>query len=178
MNETAEQKQWVAVATTMYDAMDHKKWDYQVNRKMTYKGAAAYASTVIKNPANWKYTPLGVSWRDGLDVTIYHMTYPLVRMLSYGQVEWEQSFVDATNAGPIMYIVAAMRNAVAEVRAEANREMTPAEIELEFGLKRGVVRKAIFDKQDHWIERGCIRKADSRTWLCKRHWALAKWGQK
>lgn len=58
--------------------------------------------------------------------------------------------------------------------ASTKNAMTPAEIEKEFNLSSGTVRQYLFQNQD--IDQSLARKADGRTWLINREWAVKRWG--
>lgn len=169
-----------AVTTVDYDAYRPRTFETQMKRRMSFKEAAAYAATAITNPGNiswcsdalprWfdirlavRETKTGASW-----VELHHD----------GEIVYFPDYVFGEDGYSItMYLVVAMQNAVNEIRQESRREMTPSEIETELGLSRGVVRKYIHGHKVRLLEVGVIRRADGRTWLCKRGWALHVWGK-
>lgn len=169
-----------AVETRIFDGAWPKKMkNGYAARTMPYKACAAYAATVIRNPENYRYNFDGsVRWVVE-NLEILNSKMPIIDLGGVGGgVRYYPDYLYPEIYGPAMYIVTAMQNAVSEIKAEAAREMTTAEIEAEFGLKRGVVRKYIHDHIENLIEIGAIRKADKRTWLCKRGWAKNVWVQR
>jgi hypothetical protein len=147
---------------------------------MHYKACAAYCTKAMSDPNNIRY------YGDGTP----HWTIEKLAVLDHGlELIWLDThggkvFYDRevlygpTEVGSVMYIVTAMMNAIHDVKSEANREMTPTEIAKEFGLGASTVRKYIHDHEDDLVALGVIRKADKRTWLCKRGWAINVWVQR
>lgn len=175
---TKENNTHFAVVTAEYNVHNHREFDYQVARLMHFKAAAAYAVKIIEDSANyywsawaspvWKVSP---SIHDNAKVEIASMGTRGCQY--YDGVELIPELYAAT-----MYVVAAMREARQRVITIGQQEMTPAEIENEFGLARGTVRKYIFDNRAALEDIQVIRQADKRTILCKRGWAICRWGQK
>jgi len=172
----------LAIMTDDFDVYHESRWYNQFkNRLMHFKAAASYATKVIEDPANytfnawakpmWTNKVAGIRIHDNVKVEV-------------ATFSWDSFQYDTVIEGlgelyaAVMYVFAAMREARANVIAIGQQEMTPAEIEKEFGLKRGVVRKYIFDNRETLERTGVIRQADARTILCKRGWAICRWGNK
>jgi|SRR5690554_1796154 len=174
-------KAMFSVTTAIYDAYDNHKFEYETARPMHYKAVASYATKVIKDPANYYYTGNGRPVWHNIENLAIHDTVGGIELIKFdkhgGNVNTWIDYVQGHNHyGPLMYIIRAMENAVSEIKLDAEHEMTPSEIAKEFGLGSSTVRKAIHENEEILTEIGAIRKADGRTWMVKRGYALYKWG--
>ncbi len=170
-----------AIVTTTYNIYNPGEFLSQANRLMHFKAAASCAAKIIEDPANYTFDVWGYpKWqRDFEGVSIYDNTKTEVASFSWGKSAYFdciEGIAELYNA--TMYILAVMREARERVIAIGLQEMTPAEIEKEFGLSRGTVRKYIHDNREVLERTQVIRKADARTILCKRGWAICRWGNK
>lgn len=167
-----------AIVTVPYDGRRPQKFRAQADRLLHYKAIANLAASYIEDPQNYTFTDRAMpTWKeDNFRLAILDKTQFEVAVYGWGKsfydtaIEWIPDVYAAA-----MYVIAAMREAAARVRAIGQQEMTPAEIEREFGLARGTVRKYIFDNRQRLEEKGVIRQADKRTILCKRGWAISRW---
>jgi hypothetical protein len=176
--QTKVNNERLAIVTAVYDAHNHREFDYQVKRLMHFKAAAAYAVKIIEDPKNYWFT----AWASpmwNIPLSIFDDTgTEIAGFGSKSSKYWTAIESIADLYAAVMYVFAAMREARQRVIAIGQQEMTPAEIEREFGLSRGTVRKYIFDNRQTLEETGVIRQADKRTVLCKRGWAICRWGNK
>lgn len=175
----------LAVVTQEYDAHRSSQWHaHYKKRLMPHKLAANYAAQIIEDPANYTFDAWATPrWSNAFakagGLRIFDETCTEVATFS-----WNKSvYYDVIQGVPwvyaaTMYVLTAMNEARARVRAIGQQEMTPAEIEKEFGLSRGTVRKYIFDHRDELFAARVVRQADARTLLCKRGWAIHRWGNK
>jgi cation transport regulator ChaC len=176
--QTKTNNEQLAIVTAEYNPYDHRNFDYQVKRLMHYKAAASYAVKVIEDPKNYWFTAWGSPmWNTRIG--IYDDTKTEIAGFGNSTSKyWDAIESISSLYAAVMYVFAAMREARQRVIAIGLQEMTPAEIEKEFGLSRGTVRKYIFDNRQALHEVGVIRQADKRTILCKRGWAICRWGNK
>lgn len=175
----ASNKTQFAATTVPYDAVIRNGFERQLKRRMDYKDIAKYAASVIRNFDNLRFDGWGKPSWQGLSLCIRDVQggVELIRFHSTGQIDYFPDFLLTRDEyAAAMYVIAAMKSARNEIVADSKREMTPAEIEAEFGLNRGVVRKHLHDHRELLVESGVARQADARTWLIKRGYALNKWG--
>lgn len=158
----------------------HKAFDRARAKARDYKAIAGIAAKIITTPANYTFesdtTPI---WSDEAMLTVYDdLGYQLAEMRTDGHVLYAAEIPTTALYGAVMYIVTAIRNAVAKVREVGQTWLSLTEVEATLGLKAGVVRKHINDKQTMLLETGVIRRADQRTWLMKQGYALWFWGKR
>lgn len=176
----------LAVVTQEYDAHRSSQWHAHLSaRLMHFKTAANYAAKIIEDSANYTFDAwANPRWSNAFSANLGHLGVYDETGTEVATFSWDRSvYYDAVRGIPqlyaaTMYVLTAMNEARARVRAIGQQDMTPAEIEKEFGLSRGTVRKYIFDHREALIETGVVRRADARTLLCKRGWAIHRWGNK
>lgn len=144
------------------------------SKPMQFKAAANYAAQIVRNPANYVFTALGVKF--DASITIWLGNYAVAQMDIFGKVSYDEVIIGGDEYPAVMYILQAIKNAREEVRAIYNQEMTPTEVESELNLNFGVVRKYIHDNRENLLADRHIRYADRRTVLIKRGVALSRWG--
>lgn len=178
---STENNTQLSIATIPFDACRPRPFEAQIKRLMHFKATASYAVKIIEAPQNYTFSAWGSPmWKPNRveDIRIHDATGTEVARFSWSGIEY---YVDIKwfpeLYAAVMYVTAAMREARERVRALGNQEMTPSEIEKEFNLARGTVRKYIHDHREMLMEAGVVRKADQRTLLCKRGWAICRWGE-
>lgn len=173
-----------AVVTVDYDANRPGHFMAQVKKQMHYKAAAKYAAQIILDPSNIRFDGWGKPYWNSNKVPGGIRLYDDVKFEVGGFSWWKGwTYFEPVREIPqmyyaLMYVLKAMENARAEVMEMANQEMTPIEIAREFGLSESTVRKYIHQHREWLLENKVVRQADQRTTLCKRGWALNRWGQK
>lgn len=146
-------------------------------RLMHFKAAASYAAKIVTDPMNYKFTGRGKPmWKHNIEV-MDSSHYLVAKMRTFGDVQYDTVIEHSDIYPAVQYVMAAIRNAAAEVTALANQEMTPTEIETELNLTPGVVRKYIHDHRTVLEADRIIRHADKRTVLMRRGFALSRWGR-
>ena len=175
----------LAVVTREYNVYRPDSWHrHHKARLMHFKAAASYAVKIIEDPTKIKYDAWGNPyWREVSDdfhgIGIYDDCKYEVALFRWDKsVYFEEIRGIPELYSAVMYVLTAMNNAREKVLADSRRQMTPAEIEKEFRLSRGTVRKYIFDHRQQLESAKVIRQADKRTLLCKRGWAFNRWGDK
>lgn len=175
---------------------DHPPFVYETNKqtsarikknlaakRMHYKAAASWIAQAMRNPNHYGYTLDGhVKFNADFMPAIYdNVGTRLVWIKSTTKpATWvgEDLAMGPVEIGQLHYLSQTMLNVLAELRDEGRREATPTEIEKEFGLSAGTVRKYIHDHREHLLKCGAIRQADGRTMLCRHGWAIMQWGRK
>lgn len=144
-----------------------------VVKRMHYKAMAAYLAAIVSNPDSYRYSGSGKPYWNQLIET------DVCGMRGDGSLWTYHELIVGTDMYPAaQYVVAAMRNARDAIVNDAQRWMTPAEVESELGLSSGTVRQYIFQKRAFMEEKGYIREADKRTVLILRGVALNRWGKR
>ena len=172
-------KQRFAVVTNEFNPCRKNEFMYQLKRLMHFKAAATYAAKIIRDVQNVSYDGYGnPRWsKQGFHLSLHDETGYEVATFGWRGISYDTVIEgDAAMWAAVQYVIAAMRNAKRDVLEDARREMTPSEIEKEFGLARGTVRKYINEHKE-LVKIGVVRKADARTWLVKRGWVLYRWGK-
>lgn len=115
-------EQTFSVTTEVFDAVRPQPFMRQLNKKMEFKAAAAYAAAVIANPKNFRVLPDGaIEWHWEHTPEVQNFGHTMIQMNRFGKVSYNR-MIDGTDEYPaIMYICKAMNNAITEVRESVRR---------------------------------------------------------
>lgn len=175
MNKAQDKEEDIkfSMVVGMYDVYNPYPTESQRKRRLHYKSIANKIAHYIAN--NVQYSGDGSpTWNDFVEI---YDEIEVIHLEHNGDVGIYKDIVLPNTIGPIMYIVTAMQRAVNEMKIDANQWMTPSEVEKFCDLKPGVVRKHVFDHRNFVESNNLVKKADGRTLLIKRGYALNRWGK-